>query len=90
MSPFIAYVYNNPDLEFDTLVAQISKRCNSDLGRAQSANLRPLTDLSAIKKSQALVAEIQEQLARGVNLDFSGLTNLAPLFEDSQKCPVCF
>jgi DNA mismatch repair protein MutS2 len=82
--------YHNPDLEFDTLVAQISKRCNSDLGRAQSANLRPLTDLSAIKKSQALVAEIQEQLARGVNLDFSGLTNLAPLFEDSRNALFAF
>jgi len=81
----ISMSYHNPDLEFETLVAQISNRCHSSLGKTQVSFLQPLTDLAEIKKSQKLVAEIQEQLLRGVDYDFSGLTNLSPLFEDSQN-----
>ena len=77
--------YHNSDLEFETLVAQISKRCHSDLGKTQASFLQPLTDLAEIISSQKLIAEIQEQLLRGVDFDFSGLTNLQPLFEDSRN-----
>ena len=82
--------YHNPDLEFETLVAQIGKRCHSDLGKEQASLLQPLSDLGEIIKSQKLVAEIQEQLLRGRDYDFSGLTNLQPLFEDSRNTLFAF
>ena len=34
--------YHNPDLEFETLVAQIGKRCHSDLGKEQASLLAPI------------------------------------------------
>ncbi|MEN6444762.1 MAG: hypothetical protein ABFC98_01805, partial [Candidatus Cloacimonas sp.] len=77
--------YHNSDLEFETLISQLSSHCQSALGKSQCSNLQPLADLAAIKKSQTLISEIQEQLLQGVDYDFSGLTNLVPLFEDSRN-----
>ncbi|MCK9310264.1 MAG: hypothetical protein M0P99_08325, partial [Candidatus Cloacimonetes bacterium] len=75
--------YHNPDLEYDVLIKQLVKCCHSSLGIAIAADLHPLSDISIIRKSQTLVAEVQELLARGLEFDFEPLSDLNPLFEDS-------
>jgi len=75
--------YHNPDLEYDVLIKQLVKCCHSSLGIAIATDLHPLADIGAIRKSQTLVAEVQELLARGLEFDFEPLSDLNPLFEDS-------
>ena len=75
--------YNNPDLEYHVLIQQISKRCHSRLGASLAEGLCPQTDITLIRSSQKLVAEIQELLERGLDFSFETLSDLHPLFEDS-------
>ncbi|MDY0151073.1 MAG: endonuclease MutS2 [Candidatus Cloacimonas sp.] len=77
--------YSNPDLEYETLCAQLSKRCHSALGAALADALQPLSELAEIRKSQKLVAEIQELLGHGLDFNFEPLNDLTALFEDSRN-----
>ncbi|MDD4310230.1 MAG: hypothetical protein PHO32_07605, partial [Candidatus Cloacimonetes bacterium] len=76
--------YKNSDLEYGALLAQIEKRCHSSLAKNLASALQPLSDLAAIRKSQLLIAEIQQLLIRGLDFDFEPLSELNHLFEDSR------
>lgn len=76
--------YRNPDLEYESLRNQIGSRCHSALGRLHADALRPLAELSEIRRSQNLVKEIQELLERGLDFSFEELGDIEPLFEDSK------
>jgi DNA mismatch repair protein MutS2 len=77
--------YRNPDLEYEVLCAQLAKRCHSALGETLAKALQPMAELAEIRKSQKLVAEIQELLAHGLDFNFEPLSDLTALFEDSRN-----
>lgn len=78
MSTFEIYA----DLEYGRLAGQIEQRCHSGLGRAWAAALRPLEEKTAIEGSLQLVAQVQECLERGLDIDFTDLADLTELFTD--------
>lgn len=75
-------IYQNPDLEYGSLIHQIAMRCSSDLGKAIAHELRPHTDIASITKSQNLIAEIQELLEQGLDFNFEDLADLTYLFNE--------
>ncbi|MBW6513264.1 MAG: endonuclease MutS2 [Candidatus Syntrophosphaera sp.] len=72
------------DLEYGRLCDQVQQRCHSDLGRTRAAGLKPLQDRTAIEGSLRLVSELQECLERGLDLDFTDLTDIFPLFSEAE------
>lgn len=70
------------ELEFKLLLNNLAGRCHSELGRQETKNLMPLSDLGAMRASQKLIASFQDALIQGIDYDFSELCDISFLFDE--------
>ncbi|MDY0319680.1 MAG: Smr/MutS family protein [Candidatus Cloacimonadaceae bacterium] len=70
------------DKEYSLLLADLARRCHSDLGKGEAAKVCVLRDISAMRNSQNLIWEFQQALEQGIHYSFEDLSDLSGYFAE--------
>lgn len=70
------------DLQFDLLIAQIQKRCHSDLGRDWALKLKILDSTYEMEDSQRRINQFMLALEGGLDFSFEDLSDISGLLEE--------